>query len=63
MENLHFSADVPRWFSADSRVAIRGHPRGNAQTIRTLEERGRRLLNQHRALLDVVGLSPAMNTR
>ena len=62
-ENLHFPADIPHWFSADSRAAIRGRSRGNAWTILTSEERGRRLLNQHRALVDMVGLSPAMNMR
>ena len=33
-DNLHFSADAPRWVFADRRAAMRGYPRGNARIVR-----------------------------
>ena len=33
-DNLHFSADAPRWVSADRRAAMCGYPRGNARIVR-----------------------------
>ena len=49
-DNLHFSADAPRWVSADRRVAMRGHPRGNAWMYNakiSTYERKRRLVKLH----------------